>query len=198
MNQEKLEAAVGDVVDDIPFDGGDEEIIEAPLQAGPYRARLVGFKKEKKPEYKIKQQQERNALEGKPGKFIRPDWYLWPFRITEPGFEADEEGNAYVVVADTDSTFYPTSNGGKLAAYLLGKTALDGTEEIRSSGPLIGRELMLFVTEGKNGKNYASAAKSFPLKAQQPRRSPNGARKPSLVQPDVPADAPWTVDEEDA
>ena len=166
MNAEKMQEAVAEQADDveITFNSGDDQEL---LDEGPYRARLVNFKVEDTPDWKMQKNRERN-----PDREPDPRQYAWYFMLTEPDYEGH-------TLADwTTRSFHEKSNGGKYAAYLQGKTKLDGTEPIRSTAGLVGKELMLYVTQS-NGKNYCSAAKSFPVKANKKR---------SIVNPDEEID----------
>lgn len=165
MNPAKTATAVQELADDVEIttSNGDEQDI---LEEGPYRARLINFKVEETPDWKMAKNRERN-----PDREPDPRQYAWYFQIVEPEYEGH-------TIADwTTRSFHEKSNGGKYAAYLQGKTKLDGSEPIRSTAGLVGRELMLYITQSKD-KNYCSAAKSFPVKK---------AGKRSLVDPNVDA-----------
>lgn len=177
MNAEKTATAMSDVADDveITFSNGEEQEL---LEEGPYRSRLVNFKVEEKPTWKITRDREQY-----PDREPDPHQYALYFQLTEPGFEG------HTITDWVNRSFHPKSNGGKYVAYLLGKLKLEGNEGM-STRQLIGRELMLYITQS-NGKNYCSAAKSFPIKTRKP------APKPSIVEPSKPALAgDWEVEEE--
>jgi hypothetical protein len=169
VNAEKMAVATRDVADDveISFSNGAGEEQEL-LEEGPYKARLVNFKVEVKPDWKISRDRERN-----PDREPDEQQYAWYFELIEDGYEG------HTITDWTARSFHPKSNGGKYAAYLLGKIKLDGDEGMSTRG-LVGKPLMLFVTQS-NGKNYCSAAKSFPIK-----KAKLGGKQ-SIVEPDKAA-----------
>lgn len=149
MNATQQDTSTREVeADDIPITySADTE--EEMLEEGPRRARLIGFKADvPKLDWKLQADRERN-----PDKEVDTHQYKWTFWLIDEEREIEDW---------TARTFHPKSNGGKYAAYLQGKMRLEGDERIRSTGALLNRELMLFVTKGKS-RNYANAGRSFPV-----------------------------------
>lgn len=161
MNAEKTIAAVADTADDIDitFNAGDEE---EPLEEGHYVARLVNFKVEDRPDWKIARDRVQN-----PDREPDPRQFAFYWELT------DEWAEGRKITDWTNRSFHPKSNGGKYAAYLLGKSKLEGNEGM-STRQLLGKTINLYITQN-NGKNYCNAGKSTPIRA---------SRKRSVVNPD--------------
>lgn len=149
----------GKEFDDIPIDVPEGPEFEA-IPSGAYVARLISFKVEDKPQWKI-EKQERQEMAKDPDKRklpIDPRQHVWTFEITEDGWEGQK------LSAWVNYSFHENSNSGKHIAALLDIPKVRPDMGLTTKA-LIGKPCQIFVTEYE-GKNYIDKV----LPAPKPRQ----------------------------
>ena len=170
-----------DESDDIVIEataGTDEE----PLEAGTYIGKLVRFKQEDKPQWKIDQQKAQN-----PTKEIDTLQWSFTFEITE----GEYAGRRITTWENRSLSWHERANATKIVCALLNVPTLEGYQG--STKQLIGLHGQLWVTE-KNGKNYLDKVMPVPRrKAQRPAQAQGGVPQRQVVPEPQWAGAPARV-----